>query len=419
MAALTVALSENAAPASVLPPFIAGTVKAAGLLAAGKEAALAVVPARVAILMEGVLRSMLLAKLKISVGVLAAVAGVGLLGYHGVMAGGGEGQGAGKAEAKEPAKKFPTGTRAPERRTYEVHLKVVEVDAQGKEKIISTPVMRNHGIEQSTIQISSGELTVGGEAVSWGFGLGLKVTPLPEEWLRLDVRFDVDEPIQDNKLRTIQEDAEKLGGLMISGHSFRLVRVMRAGGRQTITMPLEPEKRKIRVEIDEIKEFKLIEVPVPWLKSQAAPAPADGDVSNKSVSRLPKVYQVGDLVKGDQKRAESLINLIEKTIEPQSWTRLGGEGTIEFFFRGDAMAITQTAKDHEQIQELLNGLRPIRRTSARTEKEKRRGVDSFAGAGRVSLMNEGEPICISEPGGFEAISTTALDHLVPAARFCV
>ena len=278
MAALTVALSENAAPASVLPPFIAGTVKAAGVLAAGKEAALAVIPARVAILMEGVLRSMLLAKLKVSMGVLVAVAGIGLLGYHGAMARG-EGQGTGKEKTREQAKKLPTAMPAAERRMYELHFKVTEVDAQGKERILSTPAMRAAAGVESTLRLGTGELTVAGKPFSWGLSLSATVTPRQDGLLRLEMRFEREEPIPSRGRSTLKADAEKTGRLMISGQSFRFVKVVSAdtGERETISMPLQPdehkEQREIRVEIDEIKQFKLVEVPVISDGVQVTPVP--------------------------------------------------------------------------------------------------------------------------------------------------
>ncbi len=65
-------LTQNAAPAAVSATLAMGTVQAAVLTAAG-QAATGAIPATVAALTEGVLRAMLLSKLKVVVAVMLAV----------------------------------------------------------------------------------------------------------------------------------------------------------------------------------------------------------------------------------------------------------------------------------------------------------------------------------------------------------
>jgi len=79
--ALGTALAAEAAPAAVPGPLAAATSKAATLVAAGE---LPAVPASVAGLMRGVLKAMLMTKLKFAVGGLVAVAALtaGGLAYH-------------------------------------------------------------------------------------------------------------------------------------------------------------------------------------------------------------------------------------------------------------------------------------------------------------------------------------------------
>ncbi len=97
-AALALALSPNAAWACVPTSLAVSTIKAATLVAAGRAAA-GVISAQVAALTEGVLRAMLLTKLKIATALVLAVslvaAGAGLL-AHRVLA--------------EPAKEKPKTT---------------------------------------------------------------------------------------------------------------------------------------------------------------------------------------------------------------------------------------------------------------------------------------------------------------------
>jgi RNA polymerase sigma factor (sigma-70 family) len=106
--ALAVALSHQAASASVPASVVATTIKAAALLAAGEAAAAGVIPAKVAALTGGVLRSMLLHKLKtlmMLLGMLGVIAlGLGLSAYHGLaqQAGTEDRPGQAKPAARQP-----------------------------------------------------------------------------------------------------------------------------------------------------------------------------------------------------------------------------------------------------------------------------------------------------------------------------
>jgi len=73
---LAAVLARNAALASAPTAVVLRTIKAAGLFGAGQAAATALIPAKVAALTEGVLKTMLLTKLKIATAVLLVVAGL-------------------------------------------------------------------------------------------------------------------------------------------------------------------------------------------------------------------------------------------------------------------------------------------------------------------------------------------------------
>src|SRR5262249_23212239 len=70
---LAAALSQNAASAGVPMPLVISTVKAATGAAAGQTAAAGLASAKIAAIAEGVLKTMLLTKLKIATAVLLAV----------------------------------------------------------------------------------------------------------------------------------------------------------------------------------------------------------------------------------------------------------------------------------------------------------------------------------------------------------
>jgi hypothetical protein len=73
---LAAVLVRNAALPSAPTAVVVRTIKAAGLFGAGQAAATALIPAKVAALAEGVLKSLSLTKLKIATAVLV-VAGLG------------------------------------------------------------------------------------------------------------------------------------------------------------------------------------------------------------------------------------------------------------------------------------------------------------------------------------------------------
>jgi hypothetical protein len=54
-----------------------------------------------------------------------------------------------------------------------------------------------------------------------------------------------------------------------------------------------------------------------------------------------------------------LINLVQDTIQPETWTKNGGAGTIEFFPLGKAIVVNQSADVQEQVNELLKALRRL------------------------------------------------------------
>jgi RNA polymerase sigma factor (sigma-70 family) len=69
-------------------------------------------------------------------------------------------------------------------------------------------------------------------------------------------------------------------------------------------------------------------------------------------------YPVGKLV-GRDLRAEALIHLITRTIEPASWDVMGGSGTVEYYPLSRALVVNQTPDVQEQIAGFLADLRRL------------------------------------------------------------
>ena len=113
--AVAAALAQNVASAIMPLPLLASTIKAASLIAAG-QAVSGAVGANVATLTEGVLKAMLMTKLKVAIAVIMALnligAGVGLV--YCQTAGSGQDKGGGPPTAQEKADKpVPTDQQPP------------------------------------------------------------------------------------------------------------------------------------------------------------------------------------------------------------------------------------------------------------------------------------------------------------------
>ncbi len=106
-AVLATALCQNAASACVPGPLVVSTVQAATLMAAGKALAAGAISAKVVALTEGVLKTMLMTKIKVVLAVVMTVhligAGVGLV--YCQTAGTGQDKGGGPPAAQEKADK--------------------------------------------------------------------------------------------------------------------------------------------------------------------------------------------------------------------------------------------------------------------------------------------------------------------------
>jgi hypothetical protein len=85
-------------------------------------------------------------------------------------------------------------------------------------------------------------------------------------------------------------------------------------------------------------------------------------VTTEAVSRdkvMRRVYPVGNLV-GPGKKGANLIEVITKTVEPNSWATEGGAAAITYFAEGQSLVVSQSADVQEQVRQLLEELRAAR-----------------------------------------------------------
>jgi hypothetical protein len=77
------------------------------------------------------------------------------------------------------------------------------------------------------------------------------------------------------------------------------------------------------------------------------------DVLHRRVKRAAASHSGGGIASD----AQQLIDLIQATIEPDSWAINGGKGTLYFYSPLNVLVIRQTAEVHEQIGGTLGQLR--------------------------------------------------------------
>lgn len=69
--------------------------------------------------------------------------------------------------------------------------------------------------------------------------------------------------------------------------------------------------------------------------------------------------QIASPVTQKQTMHEMLIRLIQNTVAPQTWSDVGGAGTVEFMPIGMALVVNQTPDVQEQVADLLDALRRL------------------------------------------------------------
>lgn len=87
--------------------------------------------------------------------------------------------------------------------------------------------------------------------------------------------------------------------------------------------------------------------PSPTLAKALTPVPVPEGTKVVLQQRSSATYQDFD----------TLIDLITSTVQPDTWTDNGGQGSINGFPRGSLLVVSQTEEIQEEIQQLLNMLR--------------------------------------------------------------
>jgi RNA polymerase sigma factor (sigma-70 family) len=141
---LAAVVSQNAASADVPASLLSSTLKSAAVIAAGRAAVAGVVPAKVAILTEGVLKAMLLSKLKAATaGLLLVALLIGAAGaiYQTQAAEQPKGEQRNKTANVSTSQVVPSPPKAAEQRQYVIISRLLEDDAGKPMEVCRLPKM--------------------------------------------------------------------------------------------------------------------------------------------------------------------------------------------------------------------------------------------------------------------------------------
>jgi RNA polymerase sigma factor (sigma-70 family) len=355
--ALAAVLAEQSASASIPAALVAGTLQLAGMLAAG-PVSLAVIPPKITTLMEGVMKAMLLHKLKnaLTVCLVAGLfCGVGAAGYlHSTQVGQ-------EQSAYQPPSDAPKNRPDPYRATtsvqgksmrvrggdqvhkeYVVQIQILGIDS-GKQRVREImPQMKQAVIEgeRITTRLHSKEsppvlgrikyLNRLFEKEQEGLTSELSVTPLSEDVVLVDLMLQKTEFEQGDENGMVT-----LGRTMHVGHKFRIGRLERfAWERDRDGKPLSWLEVSVVLDDGASKGMMPPTAPRPtkhtdWGKLQGTWVPIhvthDGkEVETSELDRIGRVVFEGDhLTFPDRKLpAENVKFTLRFTLEPGTGTML-------------------------------------------------------------------------------------------------
>jgi RNA polymerase sigma factor (sigma-70 family) len=149
--------SQNAAAASVPTSLLSSTVKAAGMIEAGQATVAGVVPAKVALLMEGALKAMLLSKIKTAtVGLLLVALLLGAAGaiYQTQAAEQPKGEQRNKSMTEASTAEEIRPPKVADRREYVIVSRLMEAGADGPKVVLGLPKLTVEEGQPAPLHIS-------------------------------------------------------------------------------------------------------------------------------------------------------------------------------------------------------------------------------------------------------------------------
>jgi len=274
----------------------------------------------------------------------------------------------------------------PGARYFLVQVRILEVDEQGRQKVIAQPVLQTPGAAAGvTVESETGR------RFEFHFSAQEPGAPAP---LPVVMNEGPNLPLPVNSLIIPASLQRKVSVKAIQQpHKDVLQNVARQAG---FTVVMEPETaaaaapklaQPITLELDQVpldevlrelikplqlaysvrQDLVLIGAQQPPIQTE--PAAVSGAAAPKSETDWQvRVYGVGDLVAYDQTSGrpdfEPLVQRLQRHILPKSWQVAGSEGTVKGFDSTKSLVIRQSSMGHDAIANYLEQLRRSRDANA-------------------------------------------------------
>jgi RNA polymerase sigma factor (sigma-70 family) len=303
-ASLAAALAQSAAPACVPPTLALSTLNAASLLAAGKAAASGIVSANVMNLMEGVMKSMLMTKLKVTTALVLAVGVIaaGMAGFTFRLLAADEPQNSAAKAAQRAGSKAPDKDTKPNKGLDDVERLQGEWHAVDFERDGKSPRQDPTGIRMT---FKGDELIMGEGKSSVVYKYRLASEKAPRE-LHLTILFDGKDKGQSFRCIYLLDKAELKICMPLGPESAHPTEFKTKVGDGLVLFVLRRPDDAAAVIVAANKSGDVASIKRKWLRSDAPP---DGNYKLSFVRPVDEVtFCLIKLETKDQKQSASLID---------------------------------------------------------------------------------------------------------------
>lgn len=282
-----------------------------------------------------------------------------------------------------------SATPNPGARHYLVQVRILEVDEQGRQKVLAQPVLQTLGAAAGvTVESETGRrFEFHFAAQEPGAPAPLPVViqddpSLPQPVARKDVPASLQrkvsvKAIQQPHKDVLQNVARQAGFTVVMEPETAAAAAPRMAQPITLEMDQAPLDEVLRELMKPLHlsysvrhDLVLIgaQQPSSGPADEPKPVPEDPATPKSETDWQVRVYGVADLVAYDQQSGrpdfEPLVQRLQRHILPKSWQVAGSEGTVKGFDSTKSLVIRQTSLGHDAIANYLEQLRRSRDANA-------------------------------------------------------
>lgn len=353
-ATLVAALGDTSARAAVTSGLIRETTQIATLVASGKVTFAGCISAPVAALTEGVVKAMFWTKLKVVAAAVLAVTVVSTGAFLGGRAALGQGAAPPSQAAQSDEREAQATRKAVGPKINGVRMDLGFMFLNSVE--YQLPIKANDQLH--AVAFVDGGTVDGGTVLLGGSKAKAKdAEPKREKEIEAKLKAPINVDFKETPLNKVVEDLRTWQVLNIV-----LDRPALADEGIAETRPIT--MRLTNVSVKTALNLLTHDARLTYIIRDEVVV-----ITTKQTARgkvLTKIYSVSDLVGVtgrliDNTSVDCLVKLIQNAIAPQTWTEMGGNGSIDFYPRGINLVIKQTPDIHEQITCLLEGMRELKK----------------------------------------------------------